>query len=378
MPKPDSLEGATDVGLQAQQVNINPDATYAASTRKWQGVPTIERATNGRLWASWYGGERELNDNYVILATSGDDGSTWSEPVAIVDPTPPVRTGDPCLWIDPTGRLWWLWAQTAPMPREMWDGRGGIWAVTTDNPEGAHPTWSPPRRLNHGIALNKPIVARDGAWIWPMALWWFFDQFQELEHMRKPGVIASTDEGKTWHWRGGTVLDDRVFDEPMIVEKRDGTLWMLMRTRQGISESFSMDGGFSWSRSKPSRFAGPSARFHFQRLASGRLLLINHVGNPDRKRSHLTAMLSDDDGETWPHRLLLDERELVSYPDAVEGPDGVLHIIYDRDRYGEREILMAIVNEKDIIDANADRARLKMLVSKAGLTKGESKAHYER
>ena len=33
-------------------------------------------------------------------------------------------------------------------------------------------------------------------------------------------------------------------------------------------------------------------------------------------RSHLTALLSEDDGQTWPYYLLLDERNEVSYPDA--------------------------------------------------------------
>ena len=30
---------------------------------------------------------------------------------------------------------------------------------------------------------------------------------------------------------------------------------------------------------------------------------------------------SDDDGATWPHHLLLDERTNVSYPDAIETPE---------------------------------------------------------
>ena len=40
-------------------------------------------------------------------------------------------------------------------------------------------------------------------------------------------------------------------------------------------------------------------------------------------------VLSDDDGVTWQHKLLLDERNEVSYPDAVEH-NGFIYIIYDR------------------------------------------------
>lgn len=356
--------------FEMPEINLEPGDRYASHHRNWQGVPAIERAANGRLWVTWYsGGQREDNENYVLLATSEDDGATWSEPVAVVDPPGMVRAWDPNLWHDPNGRLWWSWTQSCPMPGEAWDGIGGIWVAACGDSECATPTWSEPRRIAHGVSLNKPIVLSNGDWVWPRSIWWMFEQFKDLDSQRKPGVIVSQDQGVSWHWRGGATLDERVFDEPMVVELRDGTLWMLMRTRTGISESFSMDGGVSWSHARPSRLAGPSSRFYLRRLASGRLLLINHLGNPDRQRSRLTAMLSDDDGWTWPHRLLLDERVKVTYPDAVEGPDGTLRIVYDFDRYGEKEILMARVTEADIVAGKAvdSQSSLKMLVDKATL-----------
>jgi len=349
--------------------DCNPGDKYAARNRRWQGIPSIERAANGRLWATWYsGGKGEDNDNYVLLVASDDDGRTWSDPVAVIDPPGMVRAWDPCLWHDPAGRLWWTWTQSCPMPGEAWDGRGGVWATVTENSGDLRPDWAEPRRIAHGVALNKPIFTSGGEWLLPTAVWWFFEQFRDLDAMRKPGVVCSTDEGRSWEWRGGAVVDERVFDEPMTVEKRDGTLWMLVRTRTGIAESFSMDRGVSWSRGRPSQFAGPSSRFHFRRLASGRLMLVNHLGNPDRKRSHLTVMLSDDDGDTWPHRLLLDERTRVSYPDMVEGPEGVFHVVYDFNRHGEREIYMAVLAEDDILAGRpqSPETRLKVLVNRAG------------
>ena len=346
-----------------------PGETYRARSRRWQGIPSIERAANGRLWATWFsGGKGEGNENYVLLVTSGDDGRTWGDPTAVVDPPGMVRAFDPCLWHDPTGRLWWTWTQACPMPGEIWDGVGGVWAVTTDRSAEDRPPWSGPRRLGHGVALNKPVFTRRGDWLLPAAVWERFAHVRELDNVRLPGVLASADQGETWQWRGGAVFDERIYDEPMVVERRDGTLWMLVRTRTGIAESFSMDGGFSWSRGRPSRFAGPSSRFHVRRLASGRLLLVNHLGNPNRQRSHLTALLSDDDGETWPHRLLLDERKDVSYPDAVEGPPGVLRVIYDHERYGAREILLAVFTEEDVLAGRpvSPVARMKALVDRAG------------
>ncbi|MBL8829382.1 MAG: exo-alpha-sialidase [Planctomycetaceae bacterium] len=64
--------------------------------------------------------------------------------------------------------------------------------------------------------------------------------------------------------------------------------------------------------------------------------------------------------------MLLDDRLQVSYPDAVETPDGKLYIIYDRGRTSHREILMAITTEADILAGQPSSAtKLRMLISKA-------------
>jgi hypothetical protein len=77
-------------------------------------------------------------------------------------------------------------------------------------------------------------------------------------------------------------------------------------------------------------------------------------------------MLSDDEGMTWPHRMMLDDRIEVSYPDAVEAPDGKLYIIYDRGRTSHREILLAVTSEADILAGKASaETRFRMLISKA-------------
>ena len=69
-------------------------------------------------------------------------------------------------------------------------------------------------------------------------------------------------------------------------------------------------------------------------------------------RSHLTAYVSADDGNTWEGGLLLDARETVSYPDGVQAADGRIFVIYDRNRNTDREIWMAVFTEDDVLSGS--------------------------
>lgn len=96
-----------EIARRTPPVHRPPGPKYAADTRAFQGIPGLERASNGRLWATWYGGgPDEGPENYVMLATSDDDGRTWSRVQLVIDPPGEGRAFDPCLWVDPSGRLW--------------------------------------------------------------------------------------------------------------------------------------------------------------------------------------------------------------------------------------------------------------------------------
>ena len=121
---------------------------------------------------------------------------------------------------------------------------------------------------------------------------------------------------------------------------------MLMRNGSGfIYESMSNDQGLTWSDPKKTAIANPGSRFFFRRLASGHLLLVNQFQS--KGRSRLEAKVSTDDGATWQGGLMLDERNNVSYPDGVEDKDGLIWVVYDRERQHEGEILLARFKEAD-------------------------------
>ncbi len=363
MPPSNALPTPTDLALQPPPVIVRPGRAYASYARLWQGIPGIERADGGRLWATWYsGGTGEGPHNFVVLYTSGDDGVTWDGPVLAIDPPGEVRAFDPCLWRDPSERLWLFWAQS----EGLYDGRAGVWCMAAENPAEANTAWGAPRRIANGIMMNKPTVLSTGEWLAPTAVWEYREpRLPALGAERYSNVTVSADAGRTWALRGGADVPERQYDEHAVIERRDGTLWMLVRTAYGIGESVSADRGVTWSPGRPTDLGGPGSRFAIRRLRSGRLLLVNHYGF--RRRDHLTAMLSDDDGQTWYGHLPIDPRDQVSYPDLAQAEDGRVYCIYDRERSGAREILMAVFTEEDVAAGRpvSAGARLRVLVNKA-------------
>ncbi|MEZ5402988.1 MAG: sialidase family protein [Bryobacteraceae bacterium] len=368
------LAQSDDPALQPPVIHNPPGPEYADNTRLFQGIPGIERASNGRLWALWYaGGPDEPTEgpgNYVVLVTSGDDGRTWSAPKLIIDPPGPVRAYDPCLWHDPAGRLWLFWSQSY----DKWDGRSGVWAIVAGDSRSENPRWSEPRRLSDGIMMNKPIVTSKGEWLMPASVWEraAIDGIPEkykhdLGARRGANVMVSRDKGKSWTYRGQAIVPERVFDEHMIVERRDKSLWMLVRAAYGIGESDSTDGGATWSPGRKSGIPHVNSRFFVRRLRSGKLLLVTHSPPDHKTRSHLIAHLSADDGKTWTGGLMIDERVGVSYPDGVQAPDGAIYVIYDYQRRRDRQIVMATFTEDDVATGRweSKQARRRVVINQA-------------
>ncbi len=356
---------------------------YDAPYRIWQGVPGIERSRKGRLFATFYsGGIQEEHGNYAVLIQSDDDGWSWSSPIAAAYQSENSRCYDPCLWIDPNGRLWFIWSV---MPKHA------VYAAICDDPDAETLVWHEETVIGHDVMMNKPIVTSSGRWLFPIAVWDKKIRHIDPSAAEETGAFLyeSTDEGKSFQRLGTPSLTARSFDEHMVLERKDRTLMMLTRTHYGISQTCSEDGGKSWGEEQPFSMGGPDSRFHIRRLKSGRILLINHYMFTGR--NNLTAFLSDDECKSWKWRLLLDERSNVSYPDAAESEDGYIYIIYDRERGGfkrsyeearaeAREILLAKITEADIMSGRLtdENSRIKQVVSRLGEFAGDAGALYLR
>ncbi|MFN9266531.1 MAG: sialidase family protein [Acidobacteriota bacterium] len=334
--------------------------------RTWQGIPGLEVTPKGRVFVSWYsGGPKEPSlENTVYLTHSDDRGQSFAPPTPMAGPRTGARAFDPTLWRDPRGRLWYIFNRGNKTKAEH-----GVYARLCAKPDAPSPVWTDEFRLGFNEAplsfrMNKPTVLASGEWILPVThaadptYDWFAGPRQ------REGIGISRDKGKTWTLHGAVQAPEWAL-ESMIVELRDKRLWMLIRTGSGVLwQSHSSDRGRTWTPATASTIANPGSRFFIRRLRSGNLLLVNH--HKFTGRSHLTAQLSTDDGQTWNDGLLLDERPGVSYPDGVEDSAGLIRIVYDRDRGGAGEILLASFRENDVAQGRnaSGQVRLKQLVNR--------------
>ncbi len=338
---------------------------YSKEKRLWQGIPGIEVTDKGRIFLTFYTGKiGEQIGNYVLLFKSDDGGVDFGEPIVAVLPKKTSRCYDACLWIDPLGRLWFTWA-TAP--------DYAVHAVICDDPDADELVWGAERIIGYSVMMNKPTVLSTGEWLFPMAVWARTLRMAEYdadqEHVPGQYVYRTNDNGETFVPIGRANVPKGTIDEHMVLERKDGTLAMYVRTPYGIGISYSYDQGKTWTQGIDSGIKGPGSRFCIRRLKSGRIILVNHY--KFEGRSHLTAMLSEDEGKTWKYKLLLDERKDVSYPDLKEAADGYIYIAYDRERGSgrrnmqeamtdAREILYAKITEQDIIEGKLTDAGSKL------------------
>lgn len=357
--------------LTPPRLDLKPHPGYWPRSRLWQGIPSIERAPKGRLWATWYAGPlaEGKGQNYQLLVTSGDDGATWTKPVAVYDPTRQLLGGegsDSHLWLDPKGKLWWFMHRVMPSPGLY---PRTCWGFYTDEPDSPQPKWKGPVFAGYGNSLNKETVLADGTWLHmsdPLGRW---QEPVSPEVATGAHVYRFKAYGQPWEHAGQATFKDSPGPgtEHMIIERRDGVLWMLARIPKGIAQAVSDDKGRTWRELEPFTHAfNHGTRFYLTRLASGSLLLV--VNDHPKSRTNMTAMLSEDDGKTWPFKLVLDERTAVSYPDGTEAPDGFIYVTYDHGRYNldQQEILFAKFTEADIRAGKlvSPQSRLKQIINK--------------
>jgi len=264
---------------------ISREFIYSSAPFPSAHASTIVETDEG-LVAAWFGGTAEKHPD-VSIWSARRNGDGWSPAMKIANGAQPdgrqLPTWNPVLVQLPGGPLV-LFYKVGPSPSEWWG------MVTTSDDRGH--TWATPARLPNGILgpiRAKPVLLDDGSLLAGSST---EDQGWQV-HMER---MRARDEGRgtkdaggggarvwmawitsptAWTKTGGLNAPDRLAAiQPTILVHSATSLQILCRTERGvIAESWSSDGGRTWSPLKATALQNPSAGIDAVSLPGGRFLL---------------------------------------------------------------------------------------------------------
>ncbi|PJJ11106.1 BNR repeat protein [Flavobacterium sp. 1] len=345
--------------------NQSDNPKFLLSTRKWQGVPSIGKDKFGNLYVAFLAGScpGECDLNYLTVSVSRDNGISWSDNKLILSVTPEDSTkmNEANFFNDKFGNLYMYWGKYVKKKGvKEWTIS---WYSKIDlSDDGTKINYTPPRRIAEGIMLNKLFYSDiSDQVIFPIARWYEGDPELHRPFIYKANYGAKSLTNFTKVGAIPVPVSVSGIYEHMIVQLKDNTYLGMIRTKDGIYYSKSSDGNV-WEDSKRFTAVGATtySRFYLGKLNSGRLILIF---NNDYLRSKMTVCLSEDDGVTWPYKVVIDNYKVlvntdtgdyhgVSYPDMIETSPGLLNIVYDRLRAPEGNIIFVKILEDDILKNN--------------------------
>jgi len=307
-------------------------------------APRIVKLQNQDLFAAYVSFAYPQQQVFGIV--SKDHGVTWSSPEVLINlPIEPGRWMGQELIIDDQGSLH-LFLLNDAQTRVVDDHRGegeihaelpqkqrlDIWHVASRN---SYHAWQTPKRIWQGYcgSLNSVLQMRNGRLVLPFSYmtqrtwsergtgldaFWFVGVFECT-------TIYSDDRGE--HWQPAATplkvqtpcIEAYGACEPVVIERLDGQLWMLIRTQLGhFYQSFSRDGD-QWSRPEPTTIISSDSPAGLLRLADKRLVLLCNeclrypyaLGG----RHVIHAAISGDDGKTWQGH-----REIIRDPLNIQPP----------------------------------------------------------
>jgi predicted neuraminidase len=294
---------------------------------------TIVETRDG-LVTAWFGGTNEGRPDVGIWVSRHERGG-WTPPVEVATGVQPDGTRHPCwnpvLFAMPDKTLS-LFYKVGPSPQTWW----GMVRTSRDNGR----TWSEARRLPDGIlgpVKNKPVRLSDGTLISPSST-----ESNEARSAWRLHFERSTDAGATWTAvRPPAAADGAPIDaiQPSILIHPGGRLQAVGRSRSGrIFETWSTDGGRTWTPVSLTALPNPSAGTDAVTLRDGRHLLVyNHT---PKGRSPLNVAVSRD-GKAWDAALVLEaEPGEYSYPAVIQSSDGRVHITYTWKRQRVKHVVV--------------------------------------
>lgn len=153
-------------------------------------------------------------------------------------------------------------------------------------------------------------------------------------------MFVSDDQGKTW--QRSNMLDYGVGKhdhagslEGTVIERKDGTLYLLMRTEAGFLWEATSSDGLKWEGLQQTQIRSVTCCPQMARLADGRIALLwnhppRHELTNNHSREELSIAFSDDEARSWSNPIVIaahyGKRQRVSYPYLYERKPGELWI----------------------------------------------------
>jgi predicted neuraminidase len=335
----------------------------------------IVETARGDLLVCWFhgSGERTADDVKILGARQRKGETNWCKPFLVAD-TLGYPDTNCSMFIDPQGRLWLLWPTILA---NRWETALMKYRISTTYDGDGPPVWS----VNEVLHVTPPpeFSAVANAWLNKEEARWDESHTPETEErgrayfteVRKRindklscrlgwmtrahpfvlegrrlivplysdgfsfSLMAITDDwGATWHT--STPLCGLGNIQPSIVQKKDGSLYTLMRDNgpppKRLHQSTSQDRGETWSDVTDTTQPNPGSGAEVIRLRDGNWLLIGN--DTEKGRYRLAVQLSDDEGVTWKWKRYLENAENeplrgeFHYPSVIQAQDGTLHASY--------------------------------------------------
>jgi len=289
------------------------------SGRPFNHAPTLVELPGRDLLAAWYGGSYEGARDVVVLSSRFERiSNAWKEPSVLVD-TPDRSDGNPVLFVDRYENVWLFYVT---MEGNWWDSC----VIKYVKSEDGGFTWSSPTILRSEwgwMTRNKPLTLRNGYILLPI---YDEDRWRSM-------VMISEDDGETWT-RYGDIKTDQGVIQPTVVQLRDGSLLMYMRTggKGGyIWKSASTDNGRTWTAACKTQLRNPNSSIEMVKTSDRNIVLA--FNDSSAGRSPLNVALSTNDGCTWPFKKSLEIGQgEFSYPSVIQSRDGNIHVVYTHRR----------------------------------------------
>jgi hypothetical protein len=224
----------------------------------------------------------------------------------------------------------------------IYDQRYDVWHVRSTD---GRKNWKAPNPVWQGYAgsMLSVIQLRNGRIVLPLCVLtrrsWSnpgegFDAFTDVGRFSSK-VVYSDDGGESWHLSPVEFKTSMPYIgadgmiEPIVIQLKDGRVWMLIRTPNGrFYDSFSKNGA-EWSHPQPTRILSSDSPAALVRLKDGRIVMLwnNCLRFPYAQggRHVIHAAISEDEAQSWRGYREVARDPRVNEPHPPDGDYGVAY-----------------------------------------------------